>query len=206
MKYRSTGKRLFDLVLVFAALILLSPILFMIGLLVRLKLGTPILFRQQRPGLNGQPFVLYKFRTMTDTRDNDGRLLPDEERLTRFGRFLRSTSLDELPELFNVLKRDMSIVGPRPLLMHYLDFYTPEQMRRHNVKPGLTGWAQVNGRNSISWERRFRFDVWYADNVSFRLDSSIIFMTLEKILLRQNISQPGQATIEEFDGQSSKFR
>ncbi len=198
--YRRWGKRLLDLALTFPALVLLSPILAFIALLVRLTLGTPVLFRQQRPGLHGKPFTLYKFRTMTDARDAQGNLLPDAERLTTFGRFLRSTSLDELPELWNVLRGDMSLVGPRPLLMQYLDRYTPEQARRHEVKPGITGWAQVNGRNAITWEQKFALDVWYVDHVSLWLDLKIIALTVWKILKREGISQPGQATAEEFMG------
>lgn len=181
-------------------LLVCSPILAVVALLVRLKLGAPILFRQQRPGLHGKPFMLYKFRTMTDARDADGHLLPDAERLTNFGRFLRRTSLDELPELFNVLKGDMSLVGPRPLLMQYLDRYTPEQMRRHEVKPGITGWAQVNGRNALSWEEKFALDVWYVDHLSLWLDLKIILLTIWKVLRREGISQDGHATMEEFLG------
>ncbi len=200
MIYRNFGKRVFDLVLVVPSLILLWPVLALIGLLVRLKLGAPILFRQPRPGLNGQPFTVYKFRTMTDARDARGNLLADVDRLPPFGQFLRSASLDELPELINVLRGEMSLVGPRPLRMRYLERYTPQQARRHEVKPGLTGWAQINGRNAVSWQRRFRFDVWYVDNVSFSLDQHIILKTIEKIILRENISQPGHITTEEFKG------
>lgn len=196
----SFGKRLFDLVLTVPALFVFLPLLAVLGLLVRLKLGSPVLFRQQRPGLGGRPFWLLKFRTMINACDADGRPLPDEQRLTRFGRFLRATSLDELPELFNVLKGDMSLVGPRPLLMEYLDRYTPEQRRRHEVKPGITGWAQVNGRNAITWEEKFKLDVWYVDNWSLWLDIKIIARTIWKILKREGISQPGQATMEEFKG------
>ncbi|MDY7077885.1 MAG: sugar transferase [Chloroflexota bacterium] len=184
-------------------MILLSPLLALIALLVRLRLGSPILFRQQRPGLRGKPFTISKFRTMTSTRDAEGHLLPDAQRLTRFGRFLRSTSLDELPELFNILKGDMSLVGPRPLLMQYLDRYTPEQMRRHEVKPGMTGWAQINGRNAITWEHKFALDVWYVDNCSLWLDLKIIILTAWKILKREGINQPGRATIEEFMGSAT---
>ena len=169
-----------------------------LALVIWWKLGKPILFAQVRPGLKGSPFRLYKFRTMKNIYDKQGRLLPDEERLTGLGRFLRSTSLDELPELWNVLKGDMSIVGPRPLLMQYLERYTPEQARRHEVKPGITGWAQVNGRNAISWEEKFKLDVWYVDNGSMWLDLKIIGMTAWKILKREGISQEGQATAEEF--------
>ncbi|KPK03680.1 MAG: sugar transferase [Anaerolineae bacterium SG8_19] len=185
-----------------ALTILLTPLLLLLAILVRLKLGSPVFFRQQRPGLNGRPFTMFKFRTMTDPRDQSGNLLPEEKRLLPFGRFLRSTSLDELPELFNVLKGDMSLVGPRPLLMQYLDRYTPEQARRHEVKPGITGWAQVNGRNAINWEDKFKFDVWYVDNQSLSLDLKIIVLTAWKILKREGISQPGQATAKEFEGVS----
>ncbi|MCL4294658.1 MAG: sugar transferase [Anaerolineae bacterium] len=202
MIYQNSGKRLIDLVLVILAILLLWPVLALIALLIYLDLGGPILFCQLRPGLNGQPFALYKFRTMKAARDSQGNLLPDGQRLTAFGRFLRSTSLDELPELFNILKGDMSLVGPRPLLIEYLEQYTPQQQRRHEVKPGLTGWAQVNGRNAITWERRFRLDVWYVDNVSLRLDLQIILLTIEKILTRAGISQPGHDTIEKFQGYS----
>ena len=193
-------KRLFDLTVAVPSVIFLSPILIFIGILLRLKIGSLVLFRQVRPGLHGKPFVIYKFRTMTDERDENGELRSDGERLTRLGRFLRKTSLDELPELFNVIKGDMSIVGPRPLLMQYLDRYTPEQARRHEVKPGITGWAQVNGRNAIFWEDKFKLDVWYVDNMSFLLDIKIIFLTIWKILKCEGINQPGQATAEEFKG------
>jgi len=199
----SRGKRTLDLALSTLALVLLSPILAVIALFVRIKLGSPVLFRQQRPGLHGKPFTLLKFRTMTDARDADGNLLPDEQRLTSFGQFLRRTSLDELPELFNVLKGDMSLVGPRPLLMQYLERYTPEQMRRHEVKPGITGWAQVNGRNALSWEEKFALDVWYVDHLSLRLDLKIILLTVWKVLRREGISQDGFATMPEFMGTES---
>ena len=191
-------KRFFDFGCTLIAVFLLSPLLIVLALVVRLILGKPILFRQQRPGLHGRPFIIYKFRTMTEARDAHGNLLPDGERLTRFGRFFRTTSLDELPERFNVLKGDMSLVGPRPLVMHYLDRYTPEQARRHEVKPGLTGWSQVNGRNATSWEERFRLDVWYVDNQSIWLDIKIILITAWMILRREGINQPGQPTMEEF--------
>jgi sugar transferase EpsL len=184
------------------ALLLFSPLLGLLALLVRFKLGTPILFRQQRPGLHGQPFTLIKFRTMTDRRDAAGNLLPDADRLTPFGKFLRASSLDELPELLNVLKGEMSLVGPRPLLMQYLPLYTPEQMRRHEVRPGITGWAQVNGRNALTWEEKFALDVWYVDNHTFWLDLKIIFLTLWKIIGREAINQPGQATMKPFEGSS----
>jgi len=190
----------FDVAGSLVGVILLSPLLGLIALVVRLTMGSPVLFRQQRPGLHGQPFTLHKFRTMTDARDAQGNLLPDAERLTPLGRFLRSTSLDELPEVFNVLRGDMSLVGPRPLLMQYLDRYTPEQMRRHEVKPGITGWAQVNGRNAVTWEQKFALDVWYVDHRSLGLDLKILALTLWKILKREGISQPSQAAMEEFMG------
>jgi lipopolysaccharide/colanic/teichoic acid biosynthesis glycosyltransferase len=184
------------------ALLLLSPVLAVLAVLVRLKLGSPVLFRQQRSGLHGKPFTLVKFRSMTDRRDGQGNLLPDAERLTRFGRFLRASSLDELPELWNVLKGEMSLVGPRPLLMQYLPLYTPEQARRHEVRPGITGWAQVNGRNALSWEEKFALDVWYVDNQTLWLDLKIIFLTLLKIVKRDGINQPGAATMNPFGGNS----
>jgi lipopolysaccharide/colanic/teichoic acid biosynthesis glycosyltransferase/uncharacterized protein YhfF len=194
------SKRIFDLLLGLVALILLSPVMLVIALLVRIKLGAPVLFRHTRPGYKGKPFTLYKFRSMTDTRNVDGKLLPDTQRLTRFGRLLRSTSLDELPELFNVLRGEMSIVGPRPLLMHYLDLYTPEQARRHDVLPGITGWAQINGRNALTWEEKFQLDVWYVDHWSLWLDIKIIAQTVWKVVRREGISQPGHATAKEFTG------
>lgn len=193
-------KRFFDLCVAAIALLCLSPLMFCVAFLVRRKLGVPVLFKQERPGLDGRVFTMYKFRTMTDERNAEGKLLPDEERLPPFGKFLRSTSVDELPELFNVLKGEMSIVGPRPLLVTYLDRYTPRQARRHEVRPGITGWAQVNGRNAISWEEKFDYDVWYVDNLSFELDMKIILMTVVKIFKREGISQQGQATIREFTG------
>lgn len=189
-----------DVVISFTAVLLLLPVLVCLALLVRLKLGTPILFRQPRPGWHGRPFTILKFRTMTDARDNTGALLPDAERLTRFGKFLRSTSLDELPELINVFKGEMSLVGPRPLLMRYLPLYTPEQMRRHEAKPGITGWAQVNGRNALTWEEKFAYDVWYVEHFSFVLDIKILFRTVAAIVKRTDINQPGQVTIEPFKG------
>ena len=194
-------KRLFDLSLSILAFFLLSFLMLIMAVLVRLKIGSPVLFRQVRPGLLGQPFTIIKFRTMTDERDKDGNLLPDGKRLTSLGRFLRKTSMDELPELFNVIKGDMSIVGPRPLLMRYLYRYSQEQARRHEVKPGITGWAQVNGRNDITWEQKFKFDVWYVDNHSFTLDLKILGMTIWKILKRDGINQQGHATAEEFNPQ-----
>ena len=198
--YRRFGKRLLDVTLALAALVFLLPFIGLIALLVRTQLGTPVLFRQQRPGLRGRPFTLYKFRTMTDARDAEGALLPDAERLTPFGRFLRSASLDELPDLFNVLKGEMSLVGPRPLLMEYLPRYTPEQQRRHEVRPGLTGWAQVNGRNALSWEEKFALDVWYVEHCSFWLDLKILWRTLVKVIRREGISSEGHATASKFMG------
>ena len=198
--YERFGKRLFDLLLVIVALLPLSVVLMGVILLVRWKLGRPIFFRQQRPGLHSKPFTLYKFRTMTDARDANGNLRPDAERLTPFGRFLRSTSLDELPTLYNVLRGEMSLVGPRPLLMQYLNRYTPEQSRRHEVKPGITGWAQINGRNAISWEEKFGYDVWYVEHCSLWLDVKIIMLTVWKVLRREGISQTGEATMTEFIG------
>jgi lipopolysaccharide/colanic/teichoic acid biosynthesis glycosyltransferase len=194
------SKRLLDLVLTIPALILLAPVLALVACLVRIKLGAPIFFRQQRSGLHGRPFLLLKFRTMTDRRDTDGNLLPDAVRLTPFGRFLRSSSIDELPELINVLRGEMSLVGPRPLLMEYLGRYTPEQMRRHEVLPGISGWAQVNGRNALEWNQKFALDVWYVDHQSLWLDLKIVAITIWKILVREGISQPGQATAEEYKG------
>ena len=193
-------KRLIDFIGAFIGLVILSPLLILIALLVRVNLGTPVLFRQVRPGLHGRPFILYKFRTMRDLRDAEGRLLADEMRLTRLGRFLRSASLDELPELFNVLKGEMSLVGPRPLLMEYLERYTPEQARRHEVKPGITGWVQVNGRNALTWEEKFKLDVWYVDNWNLGLDLKILALTLIKVLKREGISAGGHATMPEFRG------
>ena len=193
-------KRAFDFLVSLAALLLLWPVLLVLAVLVRVKLGPPALFRQQRPGLHGRPFTMLKFRTMTDARDAEGNLLPDGERLSSFGRSLRSTSLDELPELINVVAGDMSLVGPRPLLMRYLDRYTPEQMRRHEVRPGITGWAQVNGRNAITWDQKFALDIWYVDHHSLRLDLRIIWLTVRNVLRREGISQAGEATMEEFFG------
>ncbi|MHB8791036.1 MAG: sugar transferase [Desulfobulbaceae bacterium] len=193
-------KRLFDYLLTVPGIVVISPVIVVTTILVRLKIGTPVLFSQVRPGLHGKPFRIYKFRTMTDAKDADGNLLPDAGRLVPFGRFLRSTSLDELPELINVLKGEMSLVGPRPLLMEYLDRYTPEQARRHEVRPGITGWAQVNGRNTLSWEDKFKMDVWYVDNRSLWLDIKILFLTLWKTVRREGINQDGQATMSKFMG------
>lgn len=198
--YARTGKRLLDLLAAGTAVVLLSPVIAGVALAVRWKLGSPVLFRQKRPGLHGAPFTLYKFRTMTDARDAEGNLLPDGERLTRFGRWLRAASLDELPELFNVLAGDMSLVGPRPLLMQYLERYTPEQMRRHEARPGITGWAQVNGRNALTWEEKFEHDVWYVDHVSLGLDLRILARTAALVVRRHGINQPGAATAEEYRG------
>ena len=198
--YRRRGKRLFDLVLMVPGLIVLSPLLALIGVVVRMTLGPPVLFRQVRPGRHGQPFEILKFRTMTDRRGPDGALLQDAQRLTSFGRFLRRTSLDELPELLNVLKGDMSLVGPRPLLMQYLDRYTAEQARRNEVKPGISGWAQVNGRNALSWEEKFELDVWYVDNSSFWLDVQILAMTFWQVVTGKGVSAEGHATMPRFEG------
>jgi lipopolysaccharide/colanic/teichoic acid biosynthesis glycosyltransferase len=193
-------KRAFDLLLTIPGLMVLAVPLAILGMLIRLRLGSPVLFRQIRPGLKGRPFKLYKFRTMTDERDATGRLLPDERRLTGLGRFLRSFSLDDLPNAFNVLQGEMSVVGPRPLLMEYLERYSPEQARRHDVLPGITGWAQVNGRNALTWDDKFRLDVWYVDHWSLALDVRILALTAWKVLRREGITQPGFATAEEFQG------
>lgn len=193
-------KRLFDCTAAALGLLVLALPLLVLILLIRRKLGSPVFFRQVRPGLHGQPFEMVKFRTMTDARGPNGALLPDAERLTPFGRFLRSTSLDELPELWNVLKGDMSLVGPRPLLMEYLPLYSPEQARRHAVRPGVTGWAQVNGRNAISWEQKFALDVWYVDHQSLWLDMKILWLTVKKVLVRDGISAAGEATMARFTG------
>jgi len=198
--YRRYGKRAVDLLLTVPAVVLLAPLLASVATLVRVRLGSPVLFRQERPGLSGRAFTILKFRTMTDGRDAEGNLLPDEVRLTTFGRFLRSSSLDELPELFNVIRGDMSLVGPRPLLMRYLDRYTPDQMRRHEVRPGITGWAQVNGRAAIGYEERFVMDAWYVDNLSLRLDLRILARTALGILKREGITREGYATGPEFMG------
>lgn len=198
--YKSVGKRLFDLLLTVLSAPFWMPFLVVIAAAVRCSLGSPVLFRQTRPGLLGRPFTLLKFRTMTNARGHDGRPLPDEQRLTAFGRFLRRTSLDELPELINVLRGEMSLVGPRPLLMEYMGRYTPEQARRHEVKPGITGWAQVNGRNALTWEEKFALDVWYVEHVSFRLDVKILALTAWKVVKGEGISQPGHATMTEFTG------
>jgi len=198
--YERFFKRLFDFVLALIGLIVLSPVLLIVAILVRVKLGKPILFKQKRPGLNEKIFTLYKFRTMTDKRDENGNLLPDSERLTKFGKFLRSTSLDELPELFNILKGDMSFVGPRPLLVEYLQLYNQVQRRRHEVRPGLTGLAQINGRNAISWEEKFKIDIQYVDNLTFLKDIKILFLTVIKVLKREGISSENSVTMERFTG------
>jgi len=194
------GKRLFDLLTASTLLVLLSPLFLLMALVIRLGIGRPVLFRQQRPGLHGKPFNFLKFRTMMDARDVQGRLLPDEARLTPIGRLLRRLSLDELPQLLNVIKGDMSLVGPRPLLMEYLPLYNSEQLRRHEVKPGVTGWAQVNGRNSLTWEQKFAYDVWYVDHRSFWLDLRILVRTLLKTLKCEGINERGEITMTKFSG------
>ncbi|PDY48186.1 sugar transferase [Bacillus pseudomycoides] len=193
-------KRLFDLFVSLSLLVFLLPFIIIVAVLVRIKLGSPIIFKQQRPGLHGVPFFLYKFRTMTDEKDSEGNVLPDAVRFTRFGGFLRKYSLDELPQLFNVIKGDLSLVGPRPLLMEYLELYTEEQAKRHNVRPGITGWAQVNGRNAISWEQKFDFDVWYAKKRTFWLDMKILLLTVKKVFKSEGITQVGHVTVEKFNG------
>lgn len=193
-------KRLFDLIASSAALILLSPIIILLFIKVRKNLGTPAIFSQTRPGLNGKPFRMFKFRSMRDAFDEEGNPLPDAERITDFGLKLRNSSLDELPELWNVLKGDMSLVGPRPLLMDYLPLYNAEQARRHEVRPGITGWAQINGRNAISWGEKFKLDVWYVDNRSLWLDLKVLFLTVKKVLVKDGISAEGHATVEPFRG------
>jgi len=193
-------KRIIDIIGALVGLIVSSPIMLIVSLIIYLTMGRPVFFKQLRPGLNGKPFVIYKFRTMLDLKDKDGNLLPDEKRITAIGKFLRSTTLDELPEFWNVLKGDMSLVGPRPLLVEYLPRYTPEQARRHNVKPGMTGWAQVNGRNAITWEEKFKLDVWYVDNWNIPLDLKIIFLTILKVFKREGVSAEGYATMPEFVG------
>jgi len=196
-------KRAFDIVAAGCALLMLAPVIVFVAWQISRKMGSPVLFRQVRPGLNGKPFEMIKFRTMKDAMDASGNPLPDSERLTPFGQFLRSSSLDELPELWNVLKGDMSLVGPRPLLMEYLPLYSPEQARRHEVRPGVTGWAQVNGRNTLSWEDKFKLDVWYVDNRSLWLDVKVLFLTVKKVLVRDGISAEGEATMSKFTGSDS---
>ena len=193
-------KRLFDFIVALCALLTLLPVIIVVAVLIRVKLGSSIIFIQNRPGLNGEVFKMMKFRSMLDCKDKHGNLLPDNERMTRFGTFLRSTSLDEIPGLFNVLKGDMSLVGPRPLLVQYLPLFSTEQARRHNVRPGITGWAQVNGRNAISWDEKFKLDVWYVDNQTFLLDIKILFLTVKKVFVREGINADGHVTIEPFKG------
>ena len=193
-------KRFADLFLAVIILLLLLPVFIVLSILVKTKLGSPILFTQIRPGINGKPFKLLKFRSMTDSVDDNGLLLPDEKRLTSFGKALRASSLDELPSLVNVIKGDMSFIGPRPLLMEYLPLYTAHQSRRHEVRPGITGWAQVNGRNAISWEKKFEFDVWYVDNKSFWLDIKIVILTVKKVFKKEGIASEGEATMSKFKG------
>lgn len=197
--YRRYIKRILDFVLSLLAIIVLSPILLIVALLVRIKLGSPVIFKQKRPGLNEKIFTLYKFRTMTDEKDEEGNFLPDDIRLTKFGKTLRSTSLDELLELFNILKGDMSIVGPRPLRVQYLPYYSSEEKHRHDVRPGLTGLAQVNGRNGLQWEERFEYDLFYLDKISFLKDLNIIFKTVKKVFIKENISVRGTTSITDFD-------
>ncbi|MCR4923377.1 MAG: sugar transferase [Lachnospiraceae bacterium] len=204
MLYRKFFKRFFDILLSFIAIVILSPVYIILAILVRTKLGSPVLFHQDRPGLKGKIFPMYKFRSMTDERDEKGELLPDEVRLTSFGKKLRSTSLDELPELFSILKGDMSIVGPRPLLVQYLPLYNERQSHRHDVRPGLTGLAQVNGRNSLSWEDKFEYDVEYTEKYSFFMDVRIIFMTVKNVVKREGISPEGAATMDFFRGSKDK--
>jgi lipopolysaccharide/colanic/teichoic acid biosynthesis glycosyltransferase len=199
-------KRFFDIVVAFSALFALLPILIVIALSIRIKLGSPILFIQNRPGLHGKVFKIIKFRTMLNAKNRGGNSLPDYKRMTRFGAFLRSTSLDELPGLWNVLKGDISLVGPRPLLVEYLSLYNPEQARRHDFRPGITGWAQVNGRNAISWEEKFELDVWYVDNQSFILDLKILLLTVKKVFNRDGVTANGHVTIEPFRGSSERQR
>lgn len=198
--YTRFGKRVLDLLISITALLVFAPVMLVVAILVRQKLGTPVIFRQERPGHHGKSFMMYKFRTMTNATDASGNLLPDAQRITPFGRFLRRSSLDELPELFNVIKGEMSVVGPRPLLMKYLDRYTPEQFRRHDEKPGITGWAQINGRNAISWEEKFAYDVWYVDHCSLWLDIKIIFLTALKVFKKEGISAAGYVSAPEFKG------
>jgi lipopolysaccharide/colanic/teichoic acid biosynthesis glycosyltransferase len=193
-------KRIFDILAASLSLLLLSPVIFIVALQIRRKLGSPVFFKQTRPGVNGTPFEMVKFRTMLNASDEQGNPLPDDQRMTPFGSFLRSSSLDELPELWNVLKGDMSLVGPRPLLMEYLPLYTKEQYRRHEVRPGVTGWAQINGRNAISWEDKFQLDVWYVEHQSLWLDLKILFLTVRKVLVRDGISGDGEATMSRFTG------
>ena len=200
--YRKYFKRILDVICSLGFILCFWWLYIVVAILVKRKLGSPVIFKQQRPGLNGKIFTMYKFRSMTDAKDKDGNLLSDAERLPRFGKLLRATSLDEIPEFINVLNGEMSLIGPRPLLVEYLERYNDEQKRRHNVRPGITGWAQVNGRNAISWEEKFRYDVEYVDKVSFLLDMKIVFLTIKKIVIKEGISQEGNVTMEEFKGES----
>ena len=199
--YRKYFKRILDIICSLGFILCFWWLYILVAILVKRKLGSPVIFKQQRPGLNGKIFTMYKFRSMTDTKDKDGNLLSDAERLPRFGQLLRATSLDEIPEFINVLKGDMSLIGPRPLLVEYLERYNDEQKRRHEVKPGVTGWAQVNGRNAISWEEKFKYDVEYVDKLNFLLDMKIVFLTIKKIVVKEGISQEGNATMEKFTGE-----
>jgi sugar transferase EpsL len=199
-------KRIFDLCVSIFLLAIFSPLLGILAIMIHYKLGAPIIFKQQRPGLNGEPFYLYKFRTMTDEVNHSNQLLPDHQRLTPFGKLLRKYSLDELTQLINVIKGDLSLVGPRPLLMEYLPLYTEEQAKRHQVKPGITGWAQINGRNTVSWEEKFKLDVWYVQNQTFFLDMKILFLTVMKVIKSEGITQPGNVTIDRFEGSHSKIK
>ena len=200
--YRKYFKRILDIVCSLGFILCFWWLYIVVAILVKRKLGSPVIFKQQRPGLNGKIFTMYKFRSMTDAKDKDGNLLSDAERLPRFGKLLRATSLDEIPEFINVLKGDMSLIGPRPLLVEYLERYNDEQKRRHEVRPGITGWAQVNGRNAISWEEKFKYDVEYVDKLNFFLDMKIVFLTIKKIVVKEGISQEGNATMEKFTGEA----
>lgn len=200
MTYVPAVKRGMDIILSLLGLLLAAPVMVIVALVIRVRLGRPVYFRQMRPGGGGRPFLLLKFRTMTDERGRGGEILPDDKRLTRLGRYLRASSLDELPTLWNVVRGEMSLVGPRPLLMEYLDRYTPQQARRHNVRPGITGWAQINGRNALNWDERFSLDLWYVDHVSLRLDLTILWTTFWKVIMREGISADGYATMPEFKG------
>ncbi len=202
--YKTYIKRIFDIIVVILSFPFYIPVFLITAILVKWNMGKPVFFKQVRPGLNGKPFTIYKFRTMSDSRDDSGRLLPAKIRITKFGWFLRSTSLDEIPELYNVLKGDMSLVGPRPLLMEYLDRYTPEQARRHEVPPGITGWAQINGRNAITWDEKFKLDIWYVENYSFFLDMKILLLTILKIFKKEGVTPPDSVIMPEFQGYEYK--
>ena len=199
--YRKYFKRILDIICSLGFILCFWWLYILVAILVKRKLGSPVIFKQQRPGLNGKIFTMYKFRSMTDAKDKEGKLLSDAERLPKFGKLLRATSLDEIPEFINVLKGDMSLIGPRPLLVEYLERYNEEQKRRHEVRPGITGWAQVNGRNAISWEEKFKYDVEYVDKLNFLLDMKIVFLTIKKIVVKEGISQEGNATMEKFTGE-----